>query len=67
MLCKVTIWSLRLKGKRIQVQRAQYNEFVKSGLENQALMSWVTIIIDPNDNKIKGDWFYLKQIALGMA
>ena len=30
-------------------------------------MSWIAIIIDPNDNKIKGDWFYLKQIALGMA
>ena len=55
MLCKVTIWFLRPKGKRIQAQRAQYNEFVKSGLENQALMSWITIIIDPDDKKVKID------------
>ena len=28
-------------------------------------MSWVTIIVDPNDNKIKIDWSYLKKIVLG--
>ena len=28
-------------------------------------MSWVTIIMDPNDNKVKIDWFYLKKIVLG--
>ena len=28
-------------------------------------MSWVTIIIDPDDNKVKIDWFYLKKIVLG--
>ena len=28
-------------------------------------MSWVAIKMDPNDNKVKVDWFYLKQIALG--
>ena len=27
-------------------------------------MSWVTIIIDPNDNKVKIDWFYQKKIVL---
>ena len=27
-------------------------------------MSWVTIIMDPNDNKVKIDWFYLKKIIL---
>ena len=27
-------------------------------------MSWVAIKMDPNDNKVKVDWFYLKQIAL---
>ena len=27
-------------------------------------MSWVTIIMDPNDNKIKIDWSYLKKIIL---
>ena len=28
-------------------------------------MSWVAIIVDPNDNKIKIDWFYLKKIIIG--
>ena len=28
-------------------------------------MSWVTIIMDPNDKKVKIDWFYLKKIVLG--
>ena len=28
-------------------------------------MSWVAIIVDPNDNKVKIDWFYLKKIVLG--
>ena len=28
-------------------------------------MSWVTIIMDPDDNKVKVDWFYLKKIFLG--
>ena len=51
--CKGTIWFLNPKGKRIQAQRAQYNEFVENGLENQALMSWVTIIMDPDNNKVK--------------
>ena len=30
-------------------------------------MSWIAIIMNPDNNKIKGDWFYLKQIALGIA
>ena len=51
--------------QRIQAQRAQYNEFVESKLENQALMSWVIIIVDPNDNKVKIDWLYLMKIVLG--
>ena len=28
-------------------------------------MSWVTIIIDPDDNKVKVDWFYLRKIIHG--
>ena len=28
-------------------------------------MSWVTIIVDPNDNKVEIDWFLLKKIVLG--
>ena len=27
-------------------------------------MSWVAIIMDPNDNKVKIDWFSLKKIVL---
>ena len=28
-------------------------------------MSWVTIIIDSDDNKVKVDWFYPRKIILG--
>ena len=28
-------------------------------------MSWVIIIMDPDDNKVKVDWFYLRKIILG--
>ena len=28
-------------------------------------MSWVAIIMDPDDNKVKVDLFYLKKIVLG--
>ena len=28
-------------------------------------MSWVTIIIDPDDKKVKIDWFYPKKIVIG--
>ena len=28
-------------------------------------MSWVIIIVDPNDNKVKIDWLYLMKIVLG--
>ena len=28
-------------------------------------MSWVTIIMDPDDSKVKVDKFYLKKIILG--
>ena len=27
-------------------------------------MSWVTIIMDPDDKKVKIDWFYRKKITL---
>ena len=52
-MCKATFWSLSPEGERIKAQRAQYNEFVESGLENWALMSWITIIVDPDDKKTK--------------
>ena len=28
-------------------------------------MSWVTVIMDPNDKKVKIDWFYPIKIILG--
>ena len=28
-------------------------------------MSLVAIIVDPNDNKVKIDWFYLKKTVIG--
>ena len=27
-------------------------------------MSWVAIMVDPNDNKVEIDWFLLKKIIL---
>ena len=27
-------------------------------------MSWITIIVDPNDNKVKINWFYLRKSSL---
>ena len=30
-------------------------------------MSWVAIIMDPDDNKVKIDWFSLKKIVLGIV
>ena len=29
-------------------------------------MSWVTIIMDQDDKKVKIDWFYLKKIVNGI-
>ena len=34
-------------------QRAQYDKFVESGLENWAFMSQTTSKVDPDDKKIK--------------
>ena len=64
IFCKETICIQGPKIKRIQAQRAQYNEFVESRLENWAIMSWVAIMVDPNDNKVEIDWFLLKKIIL---
>ena len=30
-------------------------------------MSWVAIIVDPNDNKVKIDWFSLEKIVLDIV
>ena len=62
--CKDTIWFLSPKGNKIQVQRTQYNEFVQNELENQALMSWTTIIVDSDDEKAKKIQFYPKKTVL---
>ena len=59
------MWFSSPKGKRIWVQKAQYNDFVESGFENYALMSWITIIMDPDDNKVKIEWIYPKKIVIG--
>ena len=64
MWCKNAIRILSPNDKRIQAQKAQYNEFVQSGLENQVLMSWMTVTMDPDDNKVKVDWIYLRKIVL---
>ena len=28
-------------------------------------MSWVTILVDPSDNKVKIEWLYLMKIVIG--
>ena len=28
-------------------------------------MSWITIMVDPDDNQVKVDWFYPKKIVFG--
>ena len=48
-----------------QAQKTQNNEFVESGLENWALTSWTTNIIDSGDRKRKINWFKLKKIVIG--
>ena len=55
MWCKNAIQILSPNDKKIQAQKAQYDEFVESGLENQVLMSWTVIIMDPGDPKVKVD------------
>ena len=63
--CKDIVWFLSLKGNKIQAQKIQYNKFVESGLENYSLISWITIIVNPDDKKTKINWFYPKKIAIG--
>ena len=63
--CKDAVWILGPNDERLQAQRAQYNEFVESGLENQVLMSQVTITMDPDDNRVKIDLIYQRKIVLG--
>ena len=48
-------------------QKVQNNEFIESGLENWALMSYTTSKIDLDDMKRKVDWFELKKIVLGQV
>ena len=64
VMCKNAIWIPSPNDKRSQAQRAQYNEFVESGLENQVLMSLITIRMDLEDNKVKVGWIYLKKFVL---
>ena len=63
--CKNAFWIPSPNDKRSQVQRAQYNEFVESELENQVLMSWITVRMDLEDNKVKVDKIYLRKFVLG--
>ena len=41
------------------------NEFVENELEIQVLMSWIVIIVDLKDNKVRTGSLYLKKVALG--
>ena len=63
--CKDPIWFLSLRVKRILAQKVQYNEFVESGLEHQALMNWTTIMVGLDNLKAKINRFYVKKIVLG--
>ena len=59
--CKDQIWLPNPKGGWTQAQKAQYNEFVESELENWDLMNQTITNVDSDDKKIKVDWFDLKK------
>ena len=48
-----------------QTQKAQNNEFIETGLENWAKISWMTNKVNSNDKNRKIDWFQLKKIVFG--
>ena len=49
--------SLAQRMDELRLKKIQYNEFVKSELENWALMSWTTSIVDSDHKRMKIDWF----------
>ena len=48
-----------------QAQKAQNNEFVKSGLKNWVLINQITTKVDSDDERMKIDKFKLKKIVFG--
>ena len=48
-----------------QAQKAQNNEFVKSGLKNWVLINQITTKVDSDDKRMKIDKFKLKKIVFG--
>ena len=63
-ICKDQIWVPGPKGGWTQAQQAQNNEFVESGLENWAKMSWTTNKVGSNDKNRKIYGFKVKKIVL---
>ena len=59
------IWVSSPKGRWTQTQKAQNNEFVESGLENQARMSWMANKVGLSDKNIKINGFQLKKVVIG--
>ena len=53
-MCKDQFWG-SAQEEGAQAQKAQNNEFVKSGLENWAKMSWTTNRVGSNDKNRKID------------
>ena len=49
--------SLAQRMDELRLKKTQYNEFVKSELENWALMSWTTSIVDSDYKRMRIDWF----------
>ena len=49
--------SLAQRMDELRLKKTQYNEFVKSELENWALMSWTTSIVDSDHKRMKIDGF----------
>ena len=66
-VCKDQIWIPGPRDGWTQAQKAQNNEFVESGLENQAKMSWTTNKVSSNDKKMKMNKFKLQKIVLGIV
>ena len=46
-------------------KKPQNNEFVENELEIQVLMSWIIIIVDSNDNKVRTGSLYLNKVVIG--
>ena len=48
----------------VQAQQALYDEFVESGLENEALMNGTTVSLGFINNQTDMDWVFMNKFVL---